>query len=100
VDGALRAGAVEIAVSDEGRGVPPAERDRIFEPFFRGAAARGSAGTGLGLAIVREIARVHGGDVELDPSASVGARFVVRLPVAASAKDRAVPDALPAAIRL
>jgi two-component system, OmpR family, sensor kinase len=75
-------GAVEIAVADEGRGVPEAERGRLFEPFFRGARERagGSSGAGLGLAIVRAIAREHGGDVHLDPAALRGARFVVRLP--------------------
>jgi two-component system heavy metal sensor histidine kinase CusS len=80
--GTGRAGIVEIAVSDEGSGVPLAERERIFEPFFRGVAARGSAGTGLGLAIVRAIARAHGGDIQLDAAATRGARFVVRLPLA------------------
>jgi two-component system heavy metal sensor histidine kinase CusS len=75
-----RGATVEVAVSDEGSGVPEPERERLFEPFFRGAAAQGSGGAGLGLAIVREIARAHGGDVELDPTPPHGARFVVRLP--------------------
>jgi two-component system heavy metal sensor histidine kinase CusS len=100
VEGAVRAGAVEIAVSDEGRGVALAERDRIFEPFFRGADARGTTGTGLGLAIVREIARAHGGDVQLDVEVSRGARFVVRLPLAAPASACPVPSAVPAPLRL
>jgi two-component system heavy metal sensor histidine kinase CusS len=73
-------GIMEIAITDEGSGVPEPERARLFEPFFRGTAARGSSGAGLGLAIVREIARAHGGDVHLDPTAPRGARFVVRLP--------------------
>ena len=76
-------GTVEIAVGDEGSGVPEAERARLFEPFFRGADARGSDGAGLGLAIARSIARTHGGDVHLDATARRGARFVVRLPGAA-----------------
>jgi two-component system heavy metal sensor histidine kinase CusS len=76
-----RGGTLEIAVSDEGSGVPLGERDRLFEPFFRGAEAHGSKGAGLGLSIVREIARTHGGDVHLDPTPPRGARFVVRLPV-------------------
>src|SRR6185437_6705571 len=75
-----RAGSVEIIVSDEGSGVPESDRGRLFEPFFRGTQPQGSGGAGLGLAIVREIARAHGGDVQLDPSAPSGARFVVRLP--------------------
>ncbi len=75
-----RSGSLEITVSDEGSGVPESDRGRLFEPFFRGTQPQGSGGAGLGLAIVREIARAHGGDVQLDPSAPSGARFVVRLP--------------------
>ena len=50
---------VELTVSDQGPGVPDAERERIFDVFYKG---RGSGGTGLGLALVRQIARRHGGD--------------------------------------
>ncbi len=57
----------EIAVCDGGAGVPDAERERVFEPFYR--YARGEArGTGLGLALVRQIARRHGGDAVADGS--------------------------------
>jgi signal transduction histidine kinase len=60
----------ELAVCDAGPGVPVAERERIFEPFYRGAR-----GSGLGLSIVRQIARRHGGEVRCE-----GNCFVVRLP--------------------
>jgi two-component system, OmpR family, sensor histidine kinase RstB len=59
----------ELAVCDAGPGVPAAERERIFEPFYRGAR-----GSGLGLSIVRQIARRHGGEVRCE-----GNCFVVRL---------------------
>ncbi|RMF79973.1 MAG: HAMP domain-containing protein, partial [Nitrospirae bacterium] len=74
--------AVEIAVEDEGPGVPEAEREAVFHRFFRGDDARNRAhgGSGLGLAIAREIARAHGGDLWVETAASGGARFVVRLP--------------------
>ena len=70
---------IELAVEDEGPGVPPAEAERIFEPFFRGEDQANKEGSGLGLAIVRAIARAHDGDVSLEAKgAHGGARFVVR----------------------
>jgi signal transduction histidine kinase len=77
-------GAVEIRVSDEGPGVPPAERERIFERFVRLDAARGRpGGAGLGLPIARCIAEAHGGTLVLADSGPAGSTFRVRLPVAA-----------------
>lgn len=75
-------GEVVVTVQDAGEGVPAEERDRIFEPFYRGAQHRADAqsGTGLGLAIALEIAKSHGGDLRLDAENQVGARFVVTLP--------------------
>ncbi len=75
------AGAVRFEVSDEGPGVAEADRDKIFEPFYRAASSYGLApqGAGLGLGIARGIARAHGGDLTL-ASAERGARFVVELP--------------------
>ena len=71
---------VEITVTDRGPGLPPREKQRIFEPFCRVSSTHtdGVAGTGIGLAIARELARLHGGDLELDPT-EVGARFRVTL---------------------
>ena len=71
---------VEITVTDRGPGLPPSERQRIFEPFYRASSAHtdGVAGAGIGLAIARELARLHRGDLELDPT-EVGARFRVTL---------------------
>lgn len=59
----------DIEVSDSGPGVADADRERIFEPFFRSDGVRADAsGSGLGLSIAREIARAHGGDVVLSPA--------------------------------
>jgi len=55
---------VLVSVADNGRGVPPAERSRLFERFFRGDRARTTHGTGLGLAIVKHLVTQAGGDVE------------------------------------
>jgi signal transduction histidine kinase len=78
---------VVLTVADDGPGVPPADRDRVFERFTRldDARSREEGGSGLGLAIVRELVRAHSGDVHLDdpaPGAGPGLRAVVRLPAA------------------
>ena len=72
---------VEIAVEDRGVGIPPEHAERVFERFHRVDPARAaeSGGAGLGLAIVRRIARLHGGDVRLEPVSPHGCRFVLTL---------------------
>jgi two-component system sensor histidine kinase MtrB len=70
-----------VFVDDAGDGVPPAERERIFERFAR-AGSRGSRpGTGLGLSLVAETLRAHGGAVWCTDAPGGGARFAVRLPL-------------------
>jgi two-component system, OmpR family, sensor kinase len=73
-------GDAVLVVQDDGPGVAPELRDRIFERFVRGTGDRGSS-SGLGLSIVRSVAESHGGSVVLE-DVSPGARFVVRLPAA------------------
>lgn len=69
-------------VEDDGRGIPPDERDQVFERFFRGQSSGSEApsGTGLGLTITREIVRAHGGTIHLEDVHPQGARFVITLP--------------------
>ena len=71
-----------ISVADQGPGIPPELRERIFEPVFRVDTARSRelGGTGLGLALVRAIAEVHGGSVWVEEHQAGGNRFVLRLP--------------------
>ena len=72
-----------IAVSDEGPGVPLAERDRIFEPFYgRSGAAPDSGRAGLGLSIARRLAELQRGEIEYQSPPGGGSVFTVRLPVA------------------
>ncbi len=72
-------GAIEVEVADTGNGVPADQRDRVFDPFFRGDEARHDAGAGLGLAISRAIVEAHGGRIWLE-DAPVGTRVRFRLP--------------------
>lgn len=74
-------GRVVLWVEDRGAGVPPDQRERIFEPFYRlpGASER-EGGVGLGLALVRTIVERHGGRVRCEDRPGGGARFVVELP--------------------
>ena len=78
---AATAHGAEIAVEDHGVGIPPEHVERVFERFYRVDPARAaeSGGAGLGLAIVRRIARLHGGDVRLEPVSPHGCRFVFSL---------------------
>ena len=79
-------GMTSITVRDEGPGVPPEERERIFERFYRGGDGR-STGAGLGLAIVKSIAQMHGGDARLAESSPAGSTFVAEIRVAAPAGE-------------
>jgi two-component system OmpR family sensor kinase len=75
-----RNGEVVLSVEDDGPGIPPELRDKVFERFFRGAGDR-SGSSGLGLSIVRAVAHSHSGTVTLEePLDGRGARFVVRFP--------------------
>ncbi len=77
-----RGGVVHISVKDEGPGIPPLDRERIFERFYRVDRARSRAlgGTGLGLAIVKHIALAHGGEVSVDSVEGRGSTFTISLP--------------------
>ncbi|MET8997500.1 ATP-binding protein [Amycolatopsis sp. NPDC004169] len=76
----VRAGEVRIDVCDEGPGIAPADRERVFERFTRGERPSGG-GTGLGLAIARWAVELHGGTIGVvDPSAGTGSRIRVSLP--------------------
>jgi signal transduction histidine kinase len=75
-----RPGGARIVVSDRGDGIPPAERERVFEPFYRpGGRAESAGGWGLGLSLVRQIARRHGGAAFCEAAPGGGGRFVVDL---------------------
>src|SRR5262249_57086408 len=77
---ARRGGSMTFAVHDTGVGIPLAEQERIFEPFYRGAADDGSAsGVGLGLALAQYLARLLGTHIQVDSRPGEGARFFLVL---------------------
>lgn len=82
-------GLVEIAVVDQGIGIPTEEQDRVFERFYRvdPARSRETGGTGLGLSIVKHVAADHGGDVQIWSQPGRGSTFTIRLPKAASPQE-------------
>jgi len=72
--------SAELTVCDRGPGVPEAERERVFDPFYRRRGTKEITGTGLGLALVRQIARRHGGEAHCTPRSGQGSCFIVVLP--------------------
>jgi signal transduction histidine kinase len=79
VRAAAQDGSVTIAVRDEGIGIPPEARERIFDRYYRTPQVKDAIGAGLGLYIVRSIARLHGGDVSCDSTLGEGSTFRVSL---------------------
>ena len=80
-------GAVEIAVSDAGPGIPPGELERIFDAGVR--LADDKPGSGLGLTLARALVEAHGGSLVARPAASMGATFIIALPAARTHPDTA-----------
>ncbi|MDB5962290.1 MAG: sensor protein RstB, partial [Massilia sp.] len=76
---------VEIVIDDDGPGIPEAEREHIFEPFYRldRSRDRATGGFGLGLAIAQRALALHGGSIRADSSPLDGARFTITLPASA-----------------
>lgn len=87
----LQPGVIQVAVSDTGPGIPPADLPHLFERFYRSSASEtsGRKGHGLGLAIAREIVRAHGGEIWATSELGRGTTFVFTLPIAGRAAPRA-----------
>ena len=78
--------AVVLRIEDRGPGIPREERERVFEPFYRGPAAERNSepGSGLGLSLVQHVVRAHGGSVRVEARDGGGAALVVELPTPAA----------------
>jgi two-component system sensor histidine kinase SenX3 len=85
---------VEIAVTDQGIGIPEEDRARVFERFYRidPARSRNTGGSGLGLSIVKHVIQNHGGDIRVWSQPGKGSTFTIRLPEAATASLSAGAD--------
>lgn len=82
IDASPQGDALRLVVIDTGPGIPEAERDRLFVPFAQGGAGRvARRGAGLGLSITARIVDAMGGSVRIDPSATLGTTFEVRVPM-------------------
>jgi two-component system, NtrC family, nitrogen regulation sensor histidine kinase NtrY len=69
-------GIVRITISDNGPGIPPADREKLFMPYY----STKKRGSGLGLAIVRRIIAEHGGSIEVADDQPSGSRFTIEMP--------------------
>jgi signal transduction histidine kinase len=77
--GASVTGSVSITVSDHGPGIPPEDRSKATDRFYRGETARSTPGSGLGLSLVQAVAQLHGGELRLNDN-HPGLRAVLSLP--------------------
>jgi signal transduction histidine kinase len=90
------AGEVQIAVADQGPGVPAADREAVWQAYHRGRTAGHTAGSGLGLSIVHDVVAQHGGRAWItDPAEGGGAVFVIALPASPSTSHTRVTSPLP-----
>jgi signal transduction histidine kinase len=85
---------ISVVVEDRGIGIPEAERERIFERYYRGSNTTGVSGSGVGLQLVKTIVELHDGSIALESREGEGSRFTIRLPAGAAAEARCdeVPD--------
>ena len=73
---------VQVRITDQGPGIPPSDRDRVFEEFYRRDAGEGRGGTGLGLAIARAVVVAHGGTIRAGAAPGGGTAMTFELPIA------------------
>jgi two-component system, OmpR family, sensor kinase len=74
-------GQVVVTVEDRGVGIPEADRDRLFERYYRGSNVAGIVGSGIGLYLAKTVIDLHGGGISVDSAEGKGSRFTIKLPV-------------------
>jgi len=93
-DGRPSGGRVIVRIVDRGPGIPPAQLERVFEPFYRaGTTSGGHRGSGLGLAIARGFTQASSGSLHVESLPGQGASFVFELPLSETASGRRTDDA-------
>jgi two-component system sensor histidine kinase KdpD len=87
---------VVVRIVDRGPGIPSAQRERVFEPFYRaGTKQTGHRGSGLGLAIARGFVQANGGTIGVESLPGQGTTFVVEFPYVPAVPDAPEPSAAP-----
>ncbi len=92
VDVRMTGDHAQVAVSDEGSGVPAGDRDSIWRPFARAKTATDAAGSGIGLTIVRDVVAQNGGKAWVESASGGGARFVISVPASGHSAPSPVED--------
>ncbi len=79
---------IAVVIEDQGIGIPEADRERVFERYYRGSITSGSAARGNGLSLVRMIVDLHKGTVSVESREGEGSRFTIRFPAVTAAAQR------------
>jgi len=79
---ALKGAEIVVSIRDHGIGIPEADRERVFERYYRASNTSGIAGSGVGLSLVKAIVELHKGAISVDSTEGEGSRFTLRLPAA------------------
>src|ERR1017187_3128631 len=84
---------IAVVIEDRGIGIPEADRERVFERYYRGSNTSGIGGSGVGLSLVKTMVDLHKGTIALDPREGEGSRFTIRFPISDADAQRVRNDA-------
>ena len=91
-----KASSVTFRIRDEGIGIPPKDRARLFDAFYRSSNVGKISGTGLGLAIVKKCVEFHGGQIAVESEVGLGTTFTITLPLPRPISEKLIDTAVPA----
>jgi signal transduction histidine kinase len=84
---------IAVVIEDRGIGIPEADRERVFERYYRGSNTSGIGGSGVGLSLVKTMVDLHKGTIALDTREGEGSRFTIRFPISDADAQRVRNDA-------